>query len=93
MADEKSYPFVISDESVNRYGYRVLTAGIDTAQFEKNPIMYYLHDRLQYGESKPRVMVIGRWDNVRKENAKLMADAGAEIAKSHHVGQLLDLLA
>lgn len=58
--------FVISDESVNEYGNVILTEGIDTSQFERNPVMFYMHERRN---------VIGRWENVRKENKKLLADA------------------
>lgn len=35
----------ISDESVNCYGTRILTAGIDFSQYEKNPVLLYMHDR------------------------------------------------
>ena len=59
--------FVLSDESVNCYGYRVLTDGIDTAQFEKNPVMLYGHDSDR--------LPIGRWTNIRKEDGRLLADA------------------
>lgn len=59
--------FIVSDESKNTYGYIVLTSGIDTTQFLKNPIMYYMHNR-EKG-------VIGRWENLRKEGNRLLADA------------------
>lgn len=35
----------ISDESVNCYGTRILTQGIDFAQYAKNPVLLYMHDR------------------------------------------------
>ncbi|TXI13498.1 MAG: hypothetical protein E6Q66_09920 [Pedobacter sp.] len=35
--------FTISDESINRYGYRILSAGMSTASFEKNPVVFYNH--------------------------------------------------
>ena len=59
--------FIISDESVNCYGKVILTDGIDTSQFERNPVMLYMHER--------KNGVVGRWDNVRKEEKKLLADA------------------
>jgi len=62
-----SYTFIVSDETINSYGFSVLTAGIDTAHFEKNPVMLYMHER-QNG-------VVGRWENVRKDGGKLLADA------------------
>lgn len=58
--------FVISDESVNSYGKVILTDGIDTSQFERNPVMLYMHER---------ATVVGRWENIRKEEKKLLADA------------------
>ncbi len=61
--------FVLSDESVNRYAFRVLTAGIDLTGFMKNPVMFYNHNT-GYDE-KP----IGRWENLRVEGSKLLADA------------------
>jgi hypothetical protein len=73
--------FVISDESENGYGLIVLTSGINTEQFKKNPVMFYNHNR-EGG-------VIGRWDNVRKDGDKLLAtpifdesdENGSKIAK------------
>lgn len=59
--------FIISDESVNCYGKVILTDGIDTSQFERNPVMLYMHER--------KNGVVGRWENVRKEEKKLLADA------------------
>lgn len=63
--------FVLSDESVNCYGYRVLTDGIDTTQFERNPLMLYSHDT----ERLP----IGKWTNIRKEDGRLLADADFDL--------------
>lgn len=61
------YSFLVSDETINSYGYVVLTNGIDTTHFEKNPVMFYMHDR--------KNGIIGRWENIRKEGKKLLADA------------------
>jgi HK97 family phage prohead protease len=60
--------FILSDESINSYGYRVLTNGIDISQFAKNPIMLYNH---RTHSSMP----IGKWENIRKEGGKLIATA------------------
>lgn len=35
----------ISDESVNCYGTRVLTSGIDLSQYQRNPVLLYMHER------------------------------------------------
>ena len=76
----KTHTFLVSDESDNSHGFKVLTEGIDTTQFEKNPIMLYMHER---------PTIIGRWENLKKEDGKLYADAvfdtesekGKEIAR------------
>ena len=61
------YTFIVSDETINSYGFSVLTAGIDTTHFEKHPIMYYMHNR--------ETGIIGRWENIRKDGNILFADA------------------
>lgn len=58
---------VISTESVNCYGARVLTDGIDISQYERNPVLLYMHQR--YGREN---MPIGRMENLRKEDGKLI---------------------
>ncbi|MBO6185051.1 MAG: HK97 family phage prohead protease [Chryseobacterium sp.] len=63
----KEQTFLVSDETKNSYGFRVLTSGIDTEQFERNPIMLFMHDRKRN--------VIGRWENLKKNGDKLYADA------------------
>lgn len=35
----------ISNSSLNSYGTRVLTEGLDTTQYEKNPVLLYMHQR------------------------------------------------
>lgn len=62
--------FLVSDESENSHGFKVLTEGIDIIQFEKNPIMLYMHER---------PTIVGRWENIRKEDNKLYADAVFDI--------------
>lgn len=37
--------FILSDSSVNVYGYRLLTSGFQLSQYQKNPIGYYMHRR------------------------------------------------
>lgn len=64
---KKPKTFVLLDGSVTTYGFRVLTDGVDTSQFERNPVMFYNHEE----QSLP----IGTWSNIRKENGQLLADA------------------
>ncbi len=74
MEGTKTYSFVISDESLNSYGFRVLTDGIDTSLFEKNPIALWVHAR-PYGWDKNREpLPIGKWVNLRRDGKSLIAD-------------------
>jgi HK97 family phage prohead protease len=66
--------FICSDESINSYGYRVLVSGIDLGSFKKNPVMLFNHDSMSWGGDIYNGP-IGRWENIRKENGQLLADA------------------
>lgn len=35
----------ITNSSVNSYGTRVLTSGLDISQYERNPVLLYMHER------------------------------------------------
>ena len=84
----KTVTFVLSDESLNTYGFRVLTAGIDLTRFQSNPVMLYAHDNMR--------LPIGRWENVRVEGDRLLADAwfdeadpfASEVARKVEAGLL-----
>lgn len=65
--------FILSDENINERGFRVLTSGIDLERFEKNPVMLWMHRR-DGGYEANQVLPIGKWDNIRIEDNKLMAD-------------------
>ena len=73
MTQPKVYTFVLSDESVNSYGFRVLTEGIDLTLFEKNPIALWVHARSSRWGDYER-LPIGKWVNIRKKGTKLLAD-------------------
>lgn len=60
-------PFLINDETVNRYGFRILTSGIQTDEFQMNPLM--LKDHEDDVED-----VVGRWDNIRVNGSEMLAD-------------------
>lgn len=66
--------FVLLDETLNEYGFWIPLAGLDIDQFKKNPIMLWMHNRSWRG-TEDEVLPIGRWDNVRVEDGKLLADA------------------
>ncbi|MBD5199227.1 MAG: hypothetical protein HDS83_02380 [Bacteroidales bacterium] len=57
---------IISTERVNSYGSRVLTSGIDLSQYEKNPIILFMHRR-GHREDIP----IGIMTDLRVENGVL----------------------
>lgn len=60
-------PFILHDDTVNTKGFRMLTEGADLSVFERNPVMLLNHDDW--------VLPIGRWENVRKEGNKILAEA------------------
>jgi HK97 family phage prohead protease len=66
--------FILSDESINTHGFRVLTAGIQLDSFRRNPIMLWNHSSAWRG-TKEEILPVGRWDNIRVEGGKLLADA------------------
>lgn len=66
----------ISNDRLNSYGTRVLTAGMDTKQYERNPVLLYMHQRGN---------VIGYVKDVRAENGEvtgeLMFDCATELSE------------
>lgn len=54
---------VITTNSVNSYGTRVLTEGLDLSQYEKNPIVLYMHQR---------GIPIGTMNDLRVEDDRLI---------------------
>ena len=63
----KKRTFTLHDESVNTYGFRMLTSGSNLEEFKKNPVMLLNHDDWS--------MPIGRWENIRIEGGRILADA------------------
>lgn len=58
--------FVLSDETLNCYGFKVCTKGINLEAFKANPVMFYNHSR--------ELGVIGRWENIKVKGSQLLAD-------------------
>lgn len=52
--------FVISSSKVNSKGFAVDPKGIELADYEKNPLMLWMHQR-PTGKSKDEVLPIGNW--------------------------------
>lgn len=65
---------ILSDSSLNRYGYRILTEGIDLTSFRKNPLLLYMHLRDEgsplWGQNK----AIGHWKDIKVEDGVLSAE-------------------
>lgn len=59
--------FILHDESINTYGFWMKTSGCNLSEFIKNPVMFFNHDTWQ--------PPIGRWENVRIEGERILADA------------------
>lgn len=57
------HDFTITDESVNRYGWRLLVAGIDLTGFLKNPVCCVQHATF--------MIPVGKWKNLRLEGQEL----------------------
>lgn len=74
--------FCITDDSVNVYGYRCLTAGYMLDEVKKNPIGYYLHGTDEF----PREAgVLVRWEDFRVDGDKVFAKPCINL--SHPRGQ------
>jgi HK97 family phage prohead protease len=67
---EKKTFVLASSEKVNSHGFRVNLQGINLDRFKANPVMLFRHNRDD---------VIGRWENIRIEGDKLLADADFDI--------------
>ena len=66
------HQFIINTENVNSYGYRILTDGIDYAQYMRNPVVLFMHERDGYGNKGSEV--IGRCTKLYKEGTTLIAE-------------------
>lgn len=55
--------FVLSDNTVNSHGFSIDMEKLSLDRFKANPVMLYNHREL-----------IGKWENIRVEDGKLMAD-------------------
>jgi hypothetical protein len=56
---------ILTTNDLNRKGYRILTEGIDTTAFAKNPVMFYDHNTYR--------LPIGKWEDLTVENGVMTA--------------------
>jgi len=75
----------ISNSTLNSYGTRVLTEGVDLTQYKKNPILLWMHTRAWTGR-KDDILPLGVINNIQIEGdditGELMFDNKDEFAKS-----------
>lgn len=62
---------VINTSRLNSYGFRVLTEGIDLSQYEKNPVLLWMHTRPFRGTTD-EVLPLGRMESLRVEGDQLI---------------------
>ncbi len=55
----------ISNEILNSYGTRIITDGLDITQFQRNPVLLFMHERGR---------VIGLVKDIRKENGEVTGE-------------------
>lgn len=66
-----THTFIVNDENnVNEYGYRVMTEGIDTTQYLRNPIVLYMHNRAWDSPNR----VVGKAIKLEKKGGQLIAE-------------------
>ena len=68
-----AYTFLLSDESVNSYGTRVLTNGIRLDDYKKNPVVLWNHIRA-WSDKEDQVLPIGKVVKIWKDGDKLYGD-------------------
>lgn len=52
-------------------GFRILTEGVDLAQFIKNPVMLFMH--IRPGASKDAVLALGHWEDIEVKDGVISA--------------------
>lgn len=66
----------ISNESLNSYGSRIMTDGLDITQYQRNPVLLLMHER---------GMVIGCVKDIRKENGEVTGELAFDEASPESV--------
>lgn len=62
--------YIVSDESKNMDGYRVLTSGIQIDAYNKNPLLLWMHERPK-GKSREEILPVGNGVALLFEGNKL----------------------
>ncbi|MDR1120044.1 MAG: phage protease [Dysgonamonadaceae bacterium] len=61
---------VINSSKLNSLGFRILTSGIDTSQYLRNPVLLWMHRRPSKEDGN--ILPIGRIDNMRVDGDNLI---------------------
>lgn len=61
----------LTDDSINCYGTRILTAGIDLSLYEKNPVLLWMHERGQ---------VVGYLKDIERKDGEITAEPVFDMA-------------
>lgn len=85
---------ILSDSSLNRYGYRVLTSGLIIEAFKQNPVMLYMHFRDEGSPMWGNYKAIGHWEDIQIDGDQLSAipvfdmvdDLSKEVAAKYEAG-------
>lgn len=66
----------LTDDSINSYGSRIITDGMDIAQYERNPVLLYMHERGR---------VIGTIKELKREDGQITGvpefDCASELSR------------
>lgn len=69
--------YVLSDSSVNEYGFRLLTSGYQIDSFRKNPIGYYMHRR-EDG-------IVLKWEDLKIDGDRIVGTPTINLSNSRGV--------
>lgn len=64
--------FRVHTEDLNAYGFWVMTEGLDTSDFEQNPICLYNHIQAWRG-TEDEILPIAIWEDLKKEGGTMSA--------------------
>lgn len=75
--------FILSDNSLNRYGFRVMTEGLNIPKFRQNPVMLWMHMRDEGSRRWCDYKPIGHWEDIEvNEKGQLTASPYFDLTDS-----------
>lgn len=67
---KSSKRFTISTEARNSFGFRVKTEGVDLSDFNKNPLLLWMHKRPK-GERQDEILPLGYWTDIQVQDGRI----------------------